>query len=210
MEKLCGNACVQKYIYMVKYGTHHASLKSLHIVKLMLWVKHIMQVTQSQCPSVPSSDTACMSVSHSLTLRLSVSLSALTLSVIAGCVPAYLSGHLFAVSDSRSCLYLTVDDVLFCLCVWVMSFRCSVPGQRAQVSPHSPSLLPFLLSSDTLQPGFSGDACTCACKNTCNVSMSTGMHLCTLDGMVKGCYAVGPVVQCDLWHCCGQIVRCFK
>lgn len=77
----------------------------------------IMQVTQSQCPSVPSSDTACMSVSHSLTLRLSVSLSALTLSVIAGCVPAYLSGHLFAVSDSRSCLYLTVDDVLFCLCV---------------------------------------------------------------------------------------------
>lgn len=154
-----------------------------------------MQVTQSQCPSASGSDTAYMPVSHFLTLRLSVSLSASTLSVIAGCVPAYLSGHLFAVSDSRSHSYLTVD-VLLCVCVQVRSFRCRVPGQRAQVEP--PAFF------------FFGGECTSACKTICNVGMSKGMHLCTLDDTVKGCYTVGPVVQCDLWHCCGQIVSCFK
>lgn len=64
---------------------------------------------------------------------LSVSYS-LTLSVCFNTIwhcrlqAVYVSGHLFAVSDSPSRLYLTVH-VLFCLSVWVMSFRCSVPGQ---------------------------------------------------------------------------------
>lgn len=67
-------------------------------------------------PSVLGSDTACLYVCQSLPDLAPVCLSALTLSVIAGCVPAYLSGRLFAVSDSLSRLYSTVD-VLFCPCV---------------------------------------------------------------------------------------------
>lgn len=75
-----------------------------------------------------SSDTACtcyIPVSHSLTLRLSVLLQHSL---------SWLSVWQSICSLSQSCLYFTVDE-LFCLWIWVMSLRCSVPGQRVKVSP---------------------------------------------------------------------------
>lgn len=92
------------------------------------------QVTHLQWLSAWSSDTACTSLHLSVSLwpcaclsvRVSVRLNTIYLSL----QTAHPSGHLFAASDSRSCLYLTAD-VLFCLCVWVMSFRCSVPGAES-------------------------------------------------------------------------------
>lgn len=90
-------------------------------------VKHNNIMQQSWCKVLERWHSMSVCQPFSDLVRLSV---CFTLSVIAGCVPTYVSGCLFAVSDSLSRLYLTVD-VLFCLCVWVMSFRCTVPGQKA-------------------------------------------------------------------------------
>lgn len=106
-----------------------------------------------------------MSDSHSLTLCLSVCLSALTLSVIADCAPASLSARLFAVSDSLSrlfdswCVILSVclSDVIQVQCA-----RAESPG--VTISFFFFFFLPPLSSvTNTFQSRLSGDACTCAC-----------------------------------------------
>lgn len=58
------------YNYVFVHSTNHASLKFLHTIEPKLW--GMMLVRWLQWPSVPSNDTACTSVSHSVTLRLSV------------------------------------------------------------------------------------------------------------------------------------------
>lgn len=60
---------VHNYVFV--HGTNHASLKFLHTIEPKLRV--MMQVRRLRWPSVQSNDTACTSVSHSVTLRLSVS-----------------------------------------------------------------------------------------------------------------------------------------
>lgn len=159
------------------YELHHVSLEFRHIVPLS------QPVSVPLCLEQWHSMSLCLSVRHSLTLRLSVCLSALTLSVIAGCVPICLAIYL---------QYQTVYPVCIwqLMCYFVFASEWCHSGAVCQGrKPRCHHLLfffilPFLLSSDTFQSGFSVKACTYASKKTCNMSTSTGMHLCTLDGIV--------------------------
>lgn len=90
------------YNYVFVQGTNHASLKFLHTIEPK--IRGMMQVPRLQWPSVRSNDTACTSVSHSVTLRLSV--SAVCFNAICRCrLPIRLAVYL---------QHQTVDPV----CIW--------------------------------------------------------------------------------------------
>lgn len=176
------------------FGTHHASLKFLHIVKVML------QTYNAGNPaSVPlslwqwHSIYACQSLSDLAPVCLSVCFNAICHCRLCACLSVWPS-----ICSIRQSIPFVFDS-------WCVTLRLcpseviQVPCARAASPGVTSSLFPFFFWE-----------CTSACKTTCNASTSKGMHLCTLDDTVKGCYTVGPVAQCDLWHCCGQIVSRFK
>lgn len=122
----------------------------------------IMQESWSQCWSVSSSDTACLSVSHSLTL--SACLSALTLSVIAGCVPCL--SVWWSICSIRQSIPFVFDSwrVILSVClsdvIQVHCARAESPGVTISFFFYLALSLPCPLSPDTFQSGLSGDACT--------------------------------------------------
>ena len=165
------NICIQKYISICDPS---CILGTLHIVTLMLRGKHIR--TGSFCLEQWHSMSVCLSVSqsvsHSLTLCLSVCFNTIChyrLSVWPSICSIRQSIPL--VFDSW-CVILSVhlSDIIQMQCA-----RAECPGDTISSPPPPPPPPPLNVCHRT--PSSLAFLGMHACLKTCNMSLTTGMHL---------------------------------